>query len=423
VLTSPAAAVERAGRHRASVIGRYRATRSNVFIMVGLGCAVWLATLDLADEDGGPMWSWRLLVVAVVGGAMLARAWRRGVVVTTAGIEVRRLWWSLRTPWSAVETCGMGHPQVGDVASRGTFTVFLVDGTVHRGAAGPGRRGDPELDDAVTLARDGEATGSSDHQDPNLLLTAFLAVGIALLVAMTVADTGRGNRDRAHREVYTYSAEELRDLEHEIAIADWLSAFLALAFGATGVLAVVDECLQRGVAPNTSWPAGLHYPTVPIGPFDETLTLEVDDDEIRDADGELVATVSRRAVPWTPTTVDIYWVARGVSDFAVHHVGSRWHLTSWHAPLDAWLQEHPARTEARLHIAGVCVGHVVARPPLGSLPTMYDVIGDDDVPFATLERSDTTLTCRFQPTSPTTRRLLCVAAMWVAHRHHSLAEG
>ena len=89
---------------------------------------------------------------------------------------------------------------------------------------------------------------------------------------------------------------------------------------------------------------GLTYPAIGTDGFDRAPSLVLSGNQIRGNDGQLVAVTSERKVPWTSITVDTYWTACGVTDFSVHHVGGRWHLTSWRMLLDAWLEEDPRAT-------------------------------------------------------------------------------
>jgi hypothetical protein len=394
-------------------------------MVAGFVLATWTVAGDLTGQSGGgPTWSWRVPVAVAVGAAMCLRAWRRGLIVTASGMEGRRLWITWRVPWATVETCGITDPLSGSQPQHGTLNVMLLDGRTRRAPVGRGRRRDPTFDVAMAARPAGGPIAPSDYQDPNWPLVACLGSGIGLLVAMAVAETGRMNQDLARREVVHYDADEWRDLGIEISVAEGLTVGLSVGAVALGVFALVYAFRRRGSAPLTRWPAGLTYPTVGIHGFDRSPSLHVSGNQIRGSDGQLVAVMSNRNVPWTSITVDTYWTARGTCDFSVHHVGARWYLTSWGMPLNAWLEGDPRHSStSSLYLAGSRIGQLRERRRFCRLPDRYVVTDDVHEPIGALTRSGTQWTCTMPTGTPaTTRRLLCVAAHWAARRHIELRD-
>ena len=403
------------------MIGAYRTTWSNLAVAIGVALAAFTVASDLTGGSGGAtMWSWRVPVAVVVGGALCARAMRRGVIVTRSGIEGRRLWISWRVPWSAVEECGTGDPLVGEMPPRGRLLVTLLDGTVRHAWVGAGRRGDPAITEAMS-ARLNSSPKARAYQDPNWPLVACLGCGIGLLGAMAVAETGQMNQDLARRGVVTYDADGLRELATEIAIAQLLIVVCALGAVTTGIWAVVAARQERGVAPLTRWPAQLSFPTTGVGRFDRSPILTILDGRVRDADDELVATVSHRLIPWTSISVSTYWTAPATSDFSVHQTGRRWHLTSWRSPLNARLEEDgPGGSGLVLSVADHAVGRVNQKPPSTfGLATSYIARDGANRVIGEISRSRSAWTCSLPPDTPhVTRRLLCVATVWAEHRYN-----
>lgn len=218
--------------------------------------------------------------------------------------------------------------------------------------------------------------------------------------------------------------DEWRELGIEISVAETLTVGFGVAAMALAGLAFVYAHRQRGCAPLTRWPAGLTYPTIGTDAFDRSPGLVVSGNHIRGSDGQLVAVTSERKVPWTSITVDTYWTALGVSDFSVHHVGARWHLTSWRTPLNAWLEEDPhGESMLTLYVAGSRIGRLSEHNAIRRLPDRYVATDDAHAPIGALSRSGTEWRCTMpNGTAPTTRRLLCVAADWAARRHAQLRD-
>jgi hypothetical protein len=414
----PALRVHRDASWKPTVIGRYRPRASNLAMVAGFVVAACTVAGDLTVQGGGATWSWRVPVAAAVGFAMSLRAWRRGVIVTTSGIEGRQLWSSWRVPWAAVEDCGIRDPLAGPQPRHGTLAVMLLDGRTRLAPVGRGRRRDPTFDVAIAARPVGDSRAPSDYQNPNWPLVACLGSGIGLLVAMAVADTGRMNQELARRRVVSYDPDEWRALGIEISVADALTVGFGVAAIALVGLAFVYALRRRGSAPPTRWPAGLTYPTIGTHGFDGSPGLVVSGKHIRGSDGQLVAVTSERKVPWTSITVDTYWTALGVSDFSVHHVGARWHLTSWRMPLNAWLEEDPhGGSMMNLYVAGSRIGRLREHNAIGRRPDRYVATDDVHTPIGILTRSGTDWRCTMpNGTPPTTRRLLCVAADWAARR-------
>ena len=101
------------------------------------------------------------------------------------------------------------------------------------------------------------------------------------------------------------------------------------------------------------------FPDSEAGGLDRVFALTMVNDRVHDADGEMVARVSHRQVPWTPIDVTTYWTAPGISDFSVHHTGRYWWVTSWRSPLEAGLEEvGPDGGALILYVAGHAIGRV-----------------------------------------------------------------
>ena len=438
--------------------GVYRTTKRNVVLAAFLTCSAVFGCSDFTGSSRGWPWTWRVPVAVVVAAVLVTRALRRALIVSPFGLEARRTLGTWRVPWSAVESFAVGG--ASDPTQRdGPLTVVLIDGSTRSKRVGFGRPGQRHVTEAAAAARRNPLLRARGYLDPNRPLQVFILAGVALMVACAVMDAGRINRRLLRAGEVSYTADELRELELEIAIAGGTTVALSVTLVLAGVAAGIWSRHGRGVAPSGPWPAALRFPgdddsgassrsPAPYGhgraeavgprpspsrpsPFDIPPLVVCCHDGVFSADGTLLAAISRRLVAWSELETCTYWSARGVADFSVQiqppavvtaaggalSAGARWHLTSWESPLPAHVEvAAPGGAELILRSAGTADLRLTAERWLDS-GDRYTVIDDHHRPQATMKRSWRRWECRALVDLPiTTRRLLCVAALWAERR-------
>ena len=107
----------------------YRSPMANLAVAAGLTLSLVNTCREVVATGLGALeWSWRVPIAATVGSLLVARALRRGVIVSPFGIEVRRLLTSWRAPWSVVESAVVGRPSAWPML-RGKLVVTFIDGS------------------------------------------------------------------------------------------------------------------------------------------------------------------------------------------------------------------------------------------------------------------------------------------------------
>jgi hypothetical protein len=98
-----------------------------------------------------------IAVVLVAFGGLLGLipavlVFRRAVIVSSSGLEARRLFSSWRVPWSAIESFAIDGPP-DRPGSEGCLTVVLADGSTRSAWVGSGRRRDLPFTELAAAAQ------------------------------------------------------------------------------------------------------------------------------------------------------------------------------------------------------------------------------------------------------------------------------
>ena len=460
------------GRHAAggglasadeATTGVYRTPLRNIVLAAVLAGSAVLGCSDFSGPAGGGlMWSRRVPIAVVFASLLVVRALRRAVIVSPFGIEARRTLITWRVPWAAVESFA-----VGDSPSRtlphGPLTVILIDGQTRRRAC---RIGSPPPA-GLRCGRRGRQRHPQVRPrgflDPNWPLLLSILGGIALMVACAISDTGRMNHRLLQAGEVSYTAEELHELELEIAIAGAAAVTLYVSLVATGIAAAIWSRRSRGTAPAGPWPATLTFPEDDAGsppmpppaangdgplaslpppipgpsgrlPVDMPRLVICRDDGVFTPERARLAAISHRHIAWSAIEAYTFWSARGIAAFSVQiqpprdvpdaggglSEGARWALTSWVSPLLAHAEVTLGGAGLILCSADTADSWLIAdgRPAKGD---RYKVIDEHHRIVATLQRSWPGWECEMSPELPSiTRLLLCVASLWAERRHASL---
>ena len=443
------------------VAGIYRTRVRNVLLAVVLAGSAVLGCSDFSGSSSEDFTSSRrLAITAVIASVLIIRTLRRAVIVSPTGIEARRTLWTWRVPWSVVESFAIGE-KPDPSRRRGPMTVVLIDGSSRCARVGWGRRGQPTFPEVADAARRHQRLHQRGYLEPNGPLLAFLLGGIALVTACAVSETGRMNQRLFRAGSVSYTADELRELGYEIAIAEAIAWILGVALVGTAIAALVWSRRPRGVAPVGPWPGSLQFPDDDLGrasspptgvhaataswppphavpgqaPLLDIPSLIVcQPDGVFRTDGALLAAISSRRVTWTDVTVYTFWRARGEAACSVQiqappgaaavdalSPGARWALTSWASPLPAVL-EVATDDASSLILSGDGTADVRLMPVRSALRgCRYTAVDEHRRSVATLERSRRGWECRIgEELPPMTRLLLCVAPLWAERRYHHL---
>jgi hypothetical protein len=451
----------RGGRDDAGgeLAGVYRTRLRNFVLAVVLAGSAVLGCSNFSGSSSGDwMWSRRVPIAVVLGSVVVARVLRRAVIVSPFGLEAHRTLYTWRVPWSAVESFAVAGPS-GSTIGEGPLTVVLIDGSTRYARVGCGRRGECAFAEVAAAAQHHSQVRPRGYLDPNRPLQVFILGGIALMVVCAIADIGRMNYRLFRAGEVFYTADELRDLELEIAIAGAAAVFLYVTCVVAGIAAVVWSQRTRGVAPTGPWPAMLRFPgdddpdtfsPAPAGdgdrpvatlppphpapsrrpPFDIPPRVICRDAGVFNAEGTLLAAISHRKVAWTDIDTYTYWSARGVVAFSVQiqpppvvtaagatlSGGAQWLITSWESPLSDHLEVATPHALI-LHSAGTADSRLIADHPTDK-GRRYTAVDEHHRTLATIERSWPGWECQMNSDLPiTTQRLLCVASLWAEQQY------
>jgi len=413
----------------------YRSPMANLAVAAGLTLSLVNTCREvLATGLGALEWSWRVPIATTVGSLLVARALRRGVIVSAFGIEVRRLLTSWRAPWSVVESAVVGRPSAWPML-RGKLVVTFIDGSTRELRRMPCRRTKAApFHEVVTAARTCALERPRSYLTPNWFLAVFTLSGVALILAQLWVEIAMMNL-RLHLDgSQTLTADQLQELTANFSAGRAFSTALLVVFIAVGPAAAIWAQRIRSAPPAAPWPRDLAYPSeTDRHRLDTEQVLVCRADGVFSADDALLVAISGCQVPLTPISAVTYWSAPGVAAFSVHghpaaspsarkgpSVGARWTLTSWAPPLTDCLEASPDRECVLLHRASETVARLVP-VPRAAPASSYDVIAPGGRRIATMERFSTGWECRTaQDMPPSTRRLIIVASRWAEQRYVGL---
>jgi hypothetical protein len=157
------------------------------------------------------------------------------------------------------------------------------------------------------------------------------------------------------------------------------------------------------------------------------------DDGVFDVDGTLLASISHRKVASSESYT--YWSARGVADFSVlltrpiasadggMSIGAWWLIPGWTTPQPLFVDVAQGEADLVLRSSASVECRVIADRQ-SDQGCSYTVIDEDSRALATIEWSWPGWRCQMSSHVPmTTRRLVCIAALWAERRHKALQAG
>ena len=383
---------------------------------------------------------------------MVRDAAPRGVIVSPFGLEVRRTFITWRVPWSVVESFAVKGFR-GRARSAGPLTVVLVDGSVRSVRVGARRHRQRDFSEVAAAARRRPNVRPRGYLGANSPLVLFVLSGIALMVACAVADIGRLEH-RYLASLPSTRADKFRELESWIAAGDVFAVQLYVIVVATGyrrlrLVAASPRAAPVGRWPEqfpddlggTSWPppaadgerpaVGSRLPPQALlsgrRPLDIPPVVICRDDGVFDADETMLLAISHRSAAETKIDTYTYWSARDVADFTVQvvpapaarvdgelSIGALWLITGWATPQPVYFEATSDDADLILRGVGTAECRLIVDPSDGG---RYTVIDERRQILATIEAALPGWRCQMSTELPlTTRRLLCVAALWAEQR-------